>query len=73
MKNSHANVDSGLTSQEIQAIIGQKYKFEKAQREGSSPSQTYILEDGYKFGIIEHIWMIFVAIVIVYVLLPKVF
>lgn len=53
MKNSHANVESGLTSQEIQEIIGEKYKFEKAPREGSSPSQTYILEDGYKFGIIE--------------------
>ena len=53
MKNSHANVESGLTSSEIQAIIAKKYKFEKKPREGSSPSQSYMLEDGYIFGIIE--------------------
>ncbi len=53
MENSHANVKEGLNSADIQNIIGQKYKFEKAEREGSSPSQSYILEDGYKFGIIE--------------------
>ena len=53
MENSHANVKEGLNSQDIQNIIKQKYNFTKAARVGSSPSQTYILEDGYKFGIIE--------------------
>jgi len=53
MENTHANVKSGLTSAQIQENISQKYKFQKAPREGSSPSQSYILEDGYKFGIIE--------------------
>jgi cyclic pyranopterin phosphate synthase len=37
----------------MQEIISKKYKFTKGKRVGSSPSQTYILEDGYKFGIIE--------------------
>ena len=53
MENSHANVKSGLNSQEIQDIISQKYTITKGEREGSSPSQDYFLEDGYKFGIIE--------------------
>jgi len=53
MENSHANVKEGLNSQEIQEIIRDKYNFIKANREGHSPSQSYILEDGYKFGIIE--------------------
>ena len=53
MKNSHANVKSGLNSAQIQNIIKKKYNFTKGQREGSSPSQNYFLEDGYKFGIIE--------------------
>jgi len=53
MENTYANVKSGLTSAQIQENISQKYQFQKAPREGSSPSQSYILEDGYKFGIIE--------------------
>jgi len=53
MENSHANVKSGLNSQEIQDIIKTKYNFTKGQRVGSSPSQDYFLPDGYKFGIIE--------------------
>jgi len=53
MENSHASVKKGLDSQQIQDIIKTKYKFLKCEREGSSPSQSYILEDGYKFGIIE--------------------
>jgi cyclic pyranopterin phosphate synthase len=53
MENIHANVESGLTSQEVQDIVSQKYKFTKGERAGSSPSQDYYLEDGYKFGIIE--------------------
>lgn len=53
MENSHASVKKGLDSKEIQDIIKTKYNFIKMAREGSSPSQSYILEDGYKFGIIE--------------------
>ncbi|MBI3874042.1 MAG: GTP 3',8-cyclase MoaA [Arcobacter sp.] len=53
MENSHATVKQGLNSKEIQEIIAQKYNFTKAPKEGCSPSQSYILEDGYKFGIIE--------------------
>ncbi len=53
MENSYAKVKQGLSSQEIQDIIKQKYNFTKGIREGSSPSRTYTLEDGYKFGIIE--------------------
>jgi cyclic pyranopterin phosphate synthase len=53
MENSHANVKEGLNSQEMQDIIQQKYNFTKGEREGSSPSQNYFLDDGYKFGIIE--------------------
>jgi len=53
MENSHANVKKGLTSSDIQEILKQKYNFTKGEREGNSPSQSYFLEDGYKFGIIE--------------------
>lgn len=53
MENSHANVKAGLTSSEIQNIIKEKYNFTRGEREGNSPSQSYFLEDGYKFGIIE--------------------
>ena len=53
MENSHASVKKGLNSDEIQKIIKSKYNFTKLQRETSSPSQSYELENGYKFGIIE--------------------
>ncbi len=53
MENAHANVKAGLKSQQIQDIISQKYHFTKGEREGSSPSQSYFLDDGYRFGIIE--------------------
>jgi len=53
MENSHANVKEGLSSDDIQNIIKQKYNFTRGERVGSSPSQDYILDDGYKFGIIE--------------------
>ncbi len=53
MENSHGNVKEGLNSSDIQAIIKEKYNFTKGQREGKSPSQSYFLDDGYKFGIIE--------------------
>lgn len=54
MENKHAYSGAkGYTSEEIQAIIAQKYNFKKLERTGSSPSQDYILDDGYVFGIIE--------------------
>jgi len=53
MENTHANVKKGLNSQQIQDIIKQKYNFTRAPRVGNSPSQSYICEDAYKFGIIE--------------------
>jgi cyclic pyranopterin phosphate synthase len=53
MENTHASVKKGLDSTNIQNILKEKYTFTKAPRVGSSPSQTYIMEDGYKFGIIE--------------------
>jgi len=53
MENTHANVKAGLSSADIQDIIRQKYNFKKGEREGNSPSQSYFLDDGYKFGIIE--------------------
>jgi len=53
MENTHANVKAGLTSADIQDIIRKKYNFTKGEREGNSPSQSYFLDDGYKFGVIE--------------------
>jgi cyclic pyranopterin phosphate synthase len=54
MENQHAkDTAMGLNSEEIQAIIRKKYNFKMIEREGSSPSQNYQLEDGYVFGIIE--------------------
>ena len=53
MENSFANVKQGLTSNDIQTIIKQKYNFTKLPRVDSSPSQSYQMEDGYIFGIIE--------------------
>lgn len=53
MENAHAKVKQGLTSNEIQNIIKQKYNFTKEQRDSNSPSQSYRLENSYKFGIIE--------------------
>ena len=54
MENKHAtDVAKGLNSEEIQAIIREKYNFTKLERSGSSPSQDYQTEDGYVFGIIE--------------------
>jgi cyclic pyranopterin phosphate synthase len=53
MENQHAkDTAMGLNSEEIQAIIRKKYNFKMIEREGSSPSQNYQLEDGYVFGII---------------------
>ncbi len=54
MENKQASdLAKGLSSDEIQAIIRKKHSFNKLERSGSSPSQDYELENGYKFGIIE--------------------
>ncbi|MCJ8326153.1 MAG: GTP 3',8-cyclase MoaA [Campylobacterales bacterium] len=54
MENVHAKDGAkGLNSEEIQKIIREKYNFVKKERTGSSPSQDYVLDDGYVFGIIE--------------------
>ena len=53
MENAHAQVKQGLDSSEIQEIIASKYHFTKEIRKSGSPSQGYVLEDGYVFGIIE--------------------
>lgn len=54
MENQQASsITKGYNSQEIQNIIAQKYHFTKRERRGSSPSQDYMLDDGYVFGIIE--------------------
>jgi len=54
MENAMANSDiKGLLGKEILEKIKQKYKIKKIGREGSSPSFSYELEDGYKFGLID--------------------
>ncbi|MFW2556099.1 GTP 3',8-cyclase MoaA [Aliarcobacter butzleri] len=55
MENFHAKDGAkGLNSDEIKAIIAQKYpNFKTVLRDTSSPAQYYELEDGYQFGIIE--------------------
>jgi GTP 3',8-cyclase len=53
MENDHANVKKGLTTEQIQEKIKQKYNFVKIERSKNSPSQSYKLDDGYIFGIIE--------------------
>ena len=54
MENALANSDiKGLLGKEILEKIKQKYKIKKIGREGSSPSFSYELEDGYRFGLID--------------------
>lgn len=54
MENDYASkYAKGLNTLEIQEKIKEKYNFKKVERTGSSPSQEYELEDGYRFGIIE--------------------
>ncbi len=54
MENALAN-DSikGLLGKEILQKVKEKYTIKKLGREGSSPSFSYLLEDGYKFGLID--------------------
>jgi GTP 3',8-cyclase len=44
---------TGVKSAELLEILGAKYKFTDEGFDGSSPSHYYVMEDGYKFGIIE--------------------
>jgi GTP 3',8-cyclase len=55
MENKHAKDGAkGLNSDEIKAIISEKYpNFKMVPRDTSSPAQYYELEDGFQFGIIE--------------------
>jgi len=54
MENQHAREEiSGLKSDELLKILGEKYEFEDAGFDGHSPSHYYKMKDGYKFGIIE--------------------
>lgn len=43
----------GLLGKEILEHIKEKYTIHKFGREGSSPSFSYLLDDGYKFGLID--------------------
>jgi GTP 3',8-cyclase len=54
MENEHADQNiKGLKSDELLSIIGAKYSYKDEGFDGHSPSHYYVLEDGYKFGIIE--------------------
>ena len=54
MENSYASKDiSGLKSKELLNILAKKYNFIDDGFDKSSPSHYYIMDDGYKFGIIE--------------------
>ncbi len=54
MQNSHADSSIvGLKSHELLEILATKYKFSDEGFDGSSPSHYYVMEDGYRFGIIE--------------------
>ena len=55
MENQHAKDGAkGLNSDEIKAIVAQKYpNFKAVPRDTSSPAQYYELEDGFQFRIIE--------------------
>jgi len=54
MENAMANdAIRGLLGKEILERVKEKYVIKKLGREGSSPSFSYLLEDGYKFGLID--------------------
>ncbi|RUM68631.1 MAG: GTP 3',8-cyclase MoaA [Sulfurospirillum sp.] len=54
MENAMANdAIKGLLGKEILERVKEKYVIKKLGREGSSPSFSYLLEDGYKFGLID--------------------
>ena len=54
MENSFASKGlQGLNSDEIKNAISKRYKFKEVEREPSSPAQSFQIEDGYLFGIID--------------------
>jgi cyclic pyranopterin phosphate synthase len=54
MENQHAQDDlKGLKSPELLAHLKEKYTFSDEGFDGASPSHYYVMDDGYKFGIIE--------------------
>ena len=54
MENTHAKEQlKGLSGDEVQAIIAQKYHFKAIGREGPSPAHLFEFDDGYVFGIID--------------------
>jgi len=54
MENAVASSEiKGLLGKEILEKVKEKYVIKKLGREGSSPSFSYLLEDGYKFGLID--------------------
>jgi cyclic pyranopterin phosphate synthase len=54
MENTHAAVDiKGMKSDELLALIGERYSFTDEGFDAASPSHYYRCDDGYRFGIIE--------------------
>ncbi len=54
MENAHADQNiKGLKSAELLEILRSRYDFKDEGFDGSSPSHYYIMDDGYRFGIIE--------------------
>jgi cyclic pyranopterin phosphate synthase len=54
MENTHAKEQlKGLSGDEVQALIAQKYHFKAIGRVGPSPAHLFELDDGYIFGIID--------------------
>jgi len=54
MENALASSEiKGLLGKEILEKVKEKYSIKKIGRQGASPSFTYELEDGYRFGLID--------------------
>lgn len=54
MENAMASTEiKGLLGKEILDFVKEKYTIRKIGRQGASPSFTYELEDGYRFGLID--------------------
>ena len=54
MENVHAEVDiKGMKSEQLLALIGERYSYEDEGFDATSPSHYYRCENGYRFGIIE--------------------
>ena len=54
MENQYASKEiSGMKSDELLGILAKHYNFKDEGFDGSSPSHYYVMDDGYRFGIIE--------------------